>query len=384
MSQLPLKGLIVLEFCQYLSGPSAGLRLADMGARVIKIENRKNGDGCRQLPIEDLWVDDSSLLFHTINRNKESFAADLKNADDISLIKKLVEKADVVTQNFRPGIMEKFGLGYEAVKSINPKIIYAEITGYGKKGPWKDKPGQDLLLQSMSGLVFTTGNANENPVPFGISIADIICGAHLVQGILAALIRRQKRGVGALIEVSLMESLIGFQFELFTTFYSSGSLPERSMVNNGHPLLSAPYGIYATADGFIAIAMSSLERIRNSLEIPALKKFQQQDAFRKRDEIKKIISKHLIIKSSDHWLRKLKADGLWSSGVLNWKQMEESKGYKVLQMEQTISNSEGKEITTTRCPIRINGKRLFAEKPAPKLGEHNETIIKELVSNSTV
>jgi crotonobetainyl-CoA:carnitine CoA-transferase CaiB-like acyl-CoA transferase len=232
--------------------------------------------------------------------------------------------------------------------------------------------------------VFTTGNANENPVPFGISIADIICGAHLVQGILAALIRRQKRGVGALIEVSLMESLIGFQFELFTTFYSSGSLPERSMVNNGHPLLSAPYGIYATADGFIAIAMSSLERIRNSLEIPALKKFQQQDAFRKRDEIKKIISKHLIIKSSDHWLRKLKADGLWSSGVLNWKQMEESKGYKVLQMEQTISNSEGKEITTTRCPIRINGKRLFAEKPAPKLGEHNETIIKELVSNSTV
>jgi len=384
MSQLPLKGLIVLEFCQYLSGPSAGLRLADMGARVIKIENRKNGDGCRQLPIEDLWVDDSSLLFHTINRNKESFAADLKNADDISLIKKLIEKADVVTQNFRPGIMEKFGLGYEAVKSINPKIIYAEITGYGKKGPWKDKPGQDLLLQSMSGLVFTTGNANENPVPFGISIADIICGAHLVQGILAALIRRQKRGVGALIEVSLMESLIGFQFELFTTFYSSGSLPERSMVNNGHPLLSAPYGIYATADGFIAIAMSSLERIRNSLEIPALKKFQQQDAFRKRDEIKKIISKHLIIKSSDHWLRKLKADGLWSSGVLNWKQMEESKGYKVLQMEQTISNSEGKEITTTRCPIRINGKRLFAEKPAPKLGEHNETIIKELVSNSTV
>ena len=384
MSQLPLKGLIVLEFCQYLSGPSAGLRLADMGARVIKIENRKNGDGCRQLPIEDLWVDDSSLLFHTINRNKESFAADLKNADDISLIKKLVEKADVVTQNFRPGIMEKFGLGYEAVKSINPKIIYAEITGYGKKGPWKDKPGQDLLLQSMSGLVFTTGNANENPVPFGISIADIICGAHLVQGILAALIRRQKRGVGALIEVSLMESLIGFQFELFTTFYSSGLLPERSMINNGHPLLSAPYGIYATADGFIAIAMSSLERIRNSLEIPALKKFQQQDAFRKRDEIKKIISKHLIIKSSDHWLRKLKADGLWSSGVLNWKQMEESKGYKVLQMEQTISNSEGKEITTTRCPIRINGKRLFAEKPAPKLGEHNETIIKELVSNSTV
>ena len=384
MNQLPLKGLIVLEFCQYLSGPSAGLRLADMGARVIKIENRKNGDGCRQLPIKNLWVDDSSLLFHTINRNKESFAADLKDPDDISLIKKLIVKADIITQNFRPGIMDKFGLGYEAVKLINPRIIYAEITGYGKKGSWKDKPGQDLLLQSMSGLVFTTGNEDENPVPFGISIADIICGAHLVQGVLAALIRRQKKGVGALIEVSLMESLIDFQFELLTTFYCSGVIPKRSRFNNGHPLLSAPYGIYATADGFIAIAMASIERISNSLESQGLKKFQQQDAFSRRDEIKSIVAEHLITKGSVHWLRKLKADSIWSAPVMNWKQMQECEGYKVLQMEQTISNSEGKKITTTRCPIRINGKRLFAEKPAPVLGEHNEKIIEELIFNSTV
>jgi CoA:oxalate CoA-transferase len=240
------------------------------------------------------------------------------------------------------------------------------------------------LLQSMSGLVFTTGNADENPVPFGISIADIICGAHLVQGILAALIRRQKKGVGALIEVSLMESLIDFQFELLTTFYCSGVIPERSLFNNGHPLLSAPYGIYATADGFIAIAMASIERISNSLEIPTLKKFQQQDAFSRRDEIKSIMAEHLVTKGSDHWLTKLKANGLWSAPVMNWKQMQESEGYKVLQMEQTISNAKRKEITTTRCPIRINGKRLFAEKPAPALGEHNGKIIEELIFNSTV
>ena len=384
MSQLPLKGLILLEFCQYLSGPSAGLRLADMGARVIKIENRKKGDGCRQLPLKNLWCDDSSLLFHTINRNKESFAADLKDPSDISLIKKLIEKADIITQNFRPGVMEKFGLDYEAVKAINPKIIYAEITGYGKKGPWKNKPGQDLLLQSMSGLVFTTGNADENPVPFGISITDIISGAHLVQGILAALIRRQKKGVGALIEVSLMESLIDFQFEFFTTFHSSGVLPKRSLVNNGHPLLSAPYGIYATADGFIAIAMSSIERISNSLEIVALKRFQQQDAFMRRDDIKSILSEHLVTNDSEFWLRKLKADGLWGANVMNWKQMQESEGYKVVNMEQRISISEGKEITTTRCPIRINGERLFAEKRAPKLGEHNQQIIDELIFNSAL
>ncbi len=205
MKNLPLKGLTVLEFSQYLSGPSAGLRLADLGARVIKIERPGKGDACRQLAIKNLWLDESSLLFHTINRNKESFTADLKNPEDLDIVKKLVLKVDVITHNFRPGVMEKIGLDYASVKMINEKIIYAEISGYGKKGPWKNKPGQDLLLQSLSGLAFTTGNKDHDPVPFGIAIADIISGTHLAQGILAALIRRQKKGVGALIEVSLLE-----------------------------------------------------------------------------------------------------------------------------------------------------------------------------------
>src|SRR5215211_1857791 len=137
MSKLPLKGLTVLEFSQYLSGPSAGLRLADLGARVIKIERPQGGDSCRKLSIKNLWVDDSTLLFHTINRNKESFTADLKCPEDLYLVKKLIAGADVLTHNFRPGIMEKVGLDYGTVQGINPRIIYADINGYGKKGPWK-------------------------------------------------------------------------------------------------------------------------------------------------------------------------------------------------------------------------------------------------------
>ncbi len=152
MTDLPLEGLVVLEFSQYLSGPSAGLRLADLGARVIKIERPGTGDAGRKLAIKNLWVDDSSLLFHTINRNKESLTADLKNADDLELIKKLITKSDVLIHNFRPGVMKKTGLDFESVKSINPRLIYAEISGYGKEGVWKNKPGQDLLLQSMTGL----------------------------------------------------------------------------------------------------------------------------------------------------------------------------------------------------------------------------------------
>src|SRR4051812_47852939 len=154
MSRLPLKGLTVLEFSQYLSGPSAGLRLADLGARVIKIERPVSGDACRKLAIKDLWVDDSSLLFHTINRNKESYCADLRNANDLEDLKKIIAKADVMIHNFRPGVMKKCGLDFDSVRSINNGLVYAEISGYGKQGPWKDKAGQDLLLQSMTGLAY--------------------------------------------------------------------------------------------------------------------------------------------------------------------------------------------------------------------------------------
>jgi crotonobetainyl-CoA:carnitine CoA-transferase CaiB-like acyl-CoA transferase len=379
MNHLPLKGVKVLEFSQYLSGPSAGLRLADLGARVIKIERPKGGDACRQLAIKNLWADDSSLLFHTINRNKESFAADLKNPEDLAWVKRLIAEADVVTHNFRPGVMEKAGLDYASVTALNSKIIYAEITGYGKEGPWKGKPGQDLLLQSLSGLVYTSGNEEDNPVPFGIAIADILCGAHLVQGILAALIRRHKKGLGALIEVSLLESLLDFQFELLTTYYTSGQPPQRSQVSNGHSLLSAPYGIYETADGYLAIAMTSLAKLAAAIECTALYRFAQEEAFRNRDEIKAILVRFLKNKSTATWLAALQQNDIWAMPVLNWKELQELEAYRVLQMEQEIILA-GKTITTTRCPIRINGERLFSSKKAPGLGEHTHNIKAELLN----
>jgi CoA:oxalate CoA-transferase len=379
MSQLPLQGLLVLEFSQYLSGPSAGLRLADLGARVIKIERPQAGDAGRRLSIKNLWTDENSLLFHAINRNKESFTADLKNADDLVLVKKLIEKADVLTHNFRPGVMQKIGLDYTQVKQINPGIIYGEISGYGKEGPWNHKPGQDLLLQSISGLAYTTGNENNLPVPFGLSIADNLCGAQLVQGILAALIRKRRTGKGALIEISLLESLLDFQFELLTTYHSSGQQPRRSSISNGHPLLSAPYGIYKTANGYIAIAMVSLPNLAEALACTPLNAYKQEDAFNRRDEIKALISEHVRHQSSAYWLEKMHARDLWAMEVLDWQQLSDHAGYTALQMEQIITNADGKSITTTRCPIRIGGKRLFSPKAAPQLGAHREQIIEEII-----
>jgi CoA:oxalate CoA-transferase len=379
--KLPLEGLVVLEFSQYLSGPSAGLRLADLGARVIKIERPNGGDACRKLSIKNLWVGDDSLLFHTINRNKESFTANLKDPNDIAIVKKLIAKADVITHNFRPGIIDKIGLDYKNAKAINPRIVYGEISGFGTKGPWRNLPGQDLLLQSMSGLVYTSGNEHHAPVPFGLAIADSLCGAQLVQGILGALIRRKKTGEGGHIEISLMESILDFQFELLTTYHASGQIPKRSGISNGHPLLSAPYGIYATADGFIAIAMMGIHQLADAIDCKEMLTFLQEDAFVKRDEIKAVCAKHLLTQTSDYWLQKLHTKDMWAMEVLDWQKLVKHQGYKVLGMEQKIKPANEKEIITTRCPIKINGQKLYSNKPAPKLGEHNKKVLEEFDLN---
>ena len=376
--QLPLKGITILEFSQYLSGLVASLRLADLGARVIKIERPEKGDSGRQLSIKNLWADESSLLFHTINRNKESVTADLKNPDDMAFVKQLIAKADVVTHNFRPGVMENWELDYTSVKKINPGIIYTEISGYGKKGPWNHKPGQDLLTQAISGLAYSTGNKDDNPLPFGLAIGDYLCGNQAVQAILAALIRRHKTGRGALLELSLLETLIDFQFEFFTIYFQTNQQHLRSGVNNGHSLLSAPYGIYQTANGYIAVAMMPLEKLNVAIQSEELKKFTEKEAFEKRDEIKAILTQHFITDTTDIWLQKMHLYDLWVMPVLNWEQLMQTSTYQGLNMEQEFAVGN-KKIKTTRCPISINKQYFLSAIPAPKLGEHTEKLKRELI-----
>ena len=178
----PLEDYLVVDFSQFLSGPSASLRLADFGARVIKIERPETGDICRHLYTSNVIMNGESSVFHAINRNKESFAADLKSPQDREYITELVRQADVVMHNYRPGVMERLGFDYASVKQLNPSVVYGEISGYGTEGPWRDKPGQDLLLQSVSGLTWLSGNAGHGPVPMGLSIVDMLAGAHLAQG----------------------------------------------------------------------------------------------------------------------------------------------------------------------------------------------------------
>jgi crotonobetainyl-CoA:carnitine CoA-transferase CaiB-like acyl-CoA transferase len=371
----PLEGLIVLEFCQYLAGPLAGLRLADLGARVIKIERPVKGEACRALAIKNLFVDGDSLLFHTINRNKESYAADLKNPDDLALVRKLIARADVMTHNFRPGVMEKIGLDYEQARGINPRLVYGIVTGYGNEGPWAAKPGQDLLIQALSGLTWLSGDRDDGPVPFGIAVADIFCGNHLAQGILAALARRGRTGEGALVEVSLMESILDVQFEVLTTHLNDGGkLPRRAAQGNAHAYLAAPYGVYRTSDGWLALAMGDLTRLREAIGCEALDAFgDRADTFARRDEIMAILRDYFAEHPTDHWLGLVERRGVWASDVFGYGQSMSHEAIRAARMEQTIQRG-GEQVRTLRCPLRIDGERLFAARPAPRVGEHNAAI----------
>ncbi len=372
----PLEGLLVLDFAQFLAGPWAATRLADLGARVIKIERPGTGDIGRQLYISNLSLDGDSTLFHSINRNKQSYAADLKNPADLAKVKQLVARADVLIQNFRPGVMERIGLGAEACFALNPKLVYGVVTGYGRSGPWVEKPGQDLLAQSVSGLTWLNGNADQPPTPFGLSVADLSASAHLVQGLLAALVRRGVTGRGGLVEVSLLESILDLQFEVTTTFLNDGGRdPQRSRVNNAHAYLGAPYGIYATADGHLALAMGSVTKLGELLELPPLAQFTDASTwFTRRDEIKQLLVDHLKTRPTRAWLERLEPADYWCAEVLNWSRLWETEAFKQLDWVQEVTRDDGPTLRTTRCPITIDGQRLTSPRGAPRVGQHTRQI----------
>lgn len=373
----PLDDYLVIDFSQFLSGPSASLRLADLGARVIKIEKPDTGDICRTLYTSDLIMNGESSVFHTINRNKESFAIDFKEPKGLLIIKQLISKADVVMHNFRPGVMERIGLGYEEVRTINPTIIYASISGYGDHPDLKKIPGQDLLLQSMTALTWLTGNQDDGPVPMGLSIVDMLAGAHLAQGILATLYRKSLQNIGALVQVSMLESAFDFQFETITTYFNDGGeLPVRTKNNNAHSYLGAPYGIYQTQNGYLALAMGSIPVLAELLQCNELLVYPE-NKFVLRDEIKSILATHLKTKPTAFWLSILEPADIWCANVLNYDQLFEEEGFKILNFIQDVKMEDGYSYSTTRCPIKIDGELFISRKGSPKLGQDNEQIIKE-------
>ena len=377
---LPLDGILVVDFSQFLSGPLCSLKLADLGARVIKIERPGQGDLCRTLYLSDTEIGGTNSLFHAINRNKESFTADLRNDDDRAMLRDLVRRADVVLQNFRPGVIERQGFGYDDAKALNPGVVYGSISGYGEDGPWVDLPGQDLLAQARSGLLWLTGSAGDPPMPMGLAAADMMAGNALAQGVLAALVRKARTGQGGLVQTSLLEALLDFQFEVLTTHLNDGGrLPKRSAVNGAHAYLGAPYGVYQTADGWLALAMTpSLERLATLLGLQGLDNWfnDPRQAMRDRDAIKEIIAAGVKTMGTEHWLALLQPADIWCAEVMDWPGLMASDAFGRLKMVQHISGATA-SLDTLRGPLRIDGAALTNPRAAPDLGQDRDAIIQE-------
>jgi CoA:oxalate CoA-transferase len=380
----PLDGLIVVDFSQFLSGPLCSLKLADLGARVIKVERPGIGDLCRNLYLSDTEIDGDSTLFHAINRNKESITADLRNEKDRARVWALIKGADVVIQNFRPGVIERQGFGYDAVRAKVPGIVYGSISGYGEVGPWRDLPGQDLLAQARSGLLWLTGSAGDPPMPMGLAVADMLAGNALAQGILAALVGRGRTGRGAHVQTSLFEAMIDFQFEVLTTHLNDGGrMPKRSLQNGAHAYLGAPYGVYKTADSYLALAMTpSLQALAELLGVAGLEPYYTDKSamMTRRDEIKSVLAAQLISNTTAHWLARLQPADIWCSEVLDWAGMLQSDAFGQLEFEQALSRAGAAPLRSLRGPLRLNGQVLTSARAAPALGQDNDKINTEISS----
>ena len=375
-SELPLNGLRVLDFSQFLAGPVAALRLSDLGAEVIKIERPQGGDLCRSMIVNDQRLDGDSLVFHTFNRGKKSVTADLKHPADLQKIRQLIQTADVMIHNFRPGVMARIGLGFDDVHTSNPRLVYGAVSGYGTTGPWRDKPGQDLLVQSLSGISWLNGDAPNGPVPTGFAMLDVATAGNLVQGILACLLRRGTTGKGGLVEVNLMSAAIDMTFEQFTCFLNDDQKqPRRHELGNANPYQPAPYGVYKTADGYLAFAMTPLAKVATLLDSPEIAAYAQDQSFTHLNEIKAIVAGLFEHQPTQHWLEILEPADIWCAPVLDWPNFVQSEGFKALDSVQSIHTPSGVTAQTTRCPIRIDGYALQNSAAAPSLGADTAEVL---------
>lgn len=376
MSDAPplLDGIKVVDFSQFLAGPFCSLRLLDFGAEVLKVENPDGGDLCRRLYLSDTKLGADSTLFHAINRGKKSIALDLKSTPDIARVKQLISDADVVIQNFRPGVIERLGLDYDTVKSLNPSVVYGSVSGYGTDNPWDALPGQDLLAQARSGIMWLSGNSASGPVPVGLPIADMLAGANLAQGLLAALVRKARLGLGAHIETSLLEAMVDVQFEYLTTYLNNGQVPPKRLeTGSAHGYLAAPYGVFETQDGHLALAMGDLEKLARLLALPELtalcKTHGARAGFCERDTVQSMIADRLRMERVDPLEETLTKQGLWCAKVLDWQAFLASQAFQKLNM---VATSPDAPYQFLRAPLRIDGERPQVHGPGPELPQRQQ------------
>ena len=374
---MPLTGVKVLDLTRVVSGPFGTTLLADFGADVIKVETPE-GDVTR---ITGIMGKGENPYFVNLNRNKRDIVVDLRTEEGKEIIRRLAQRADVLAENFRPGVMEKMGLGYEALRKTNPRLIYAAVTGFGKTGPYKDRPAFDFIIQAMSGFMSLNGPEGEAPMRVGIPISDTIAGLYAAFGIMIALFHRERTGRGLEVQSSMLDGLISMYTFASAAYFATGENPPRT--GNNHMVL-APYGLFQTADGPLAIAPSTPKTWENLCRVFGCDELLKDPRFdtgekrrRQRNELHRLLGEKAKTRTRAQWMERLNEAGV-PCGPINDLQ-ETFADPQVRHQEMMIESDQptGK-VKMTGFPVKIPEAPARVHRPSPQKGEHTVEVLREL------
>lgn len=376
-----LQGIRVISFNHFLLGPMGIQALADLGADVIAVESPE-GAWQRHWSSGDIWHDGQGMVHVSTNRNKRSVALDLKSPRGREIALKLIDGADVVAENFRPGVMDKLGFGCDALRRRKPSLIYASASGYGPDGPYAQRPGQDLLAQALFGLMAITGQHASGPRPVGVSAVDHHGAALFAMGILAALLRRERTGKGCRVDASLMQAALDLQAESLTSWLNAPNRPP-SVSARAHIAgwyYPAPYGVYATRNGHIAVSLCPLQRLAEAIEEPRLASFSDEDAWSRQDEIGEIIAARLKAQTTEDWGRRMELAQIWHARVQDYADIIDDAQVKHMQALVTLKGAgeNGALVTLVNHPVRYDGQAAAIRLAPQRLGAQTKEVLAEL------
>ena len=373
-----LSGIKVIDLTRVLSGPFCTMLLADMGAEVIKIEPPK-GDNVRN---QGDMVDGYSSYFAQFNRNKKSVILDLYVETEKDILKSLLSDADVVVENFKAGVFDKMGFDYDTLKSINPKLISASVNGFGSKGEMSDRPAFDFIAQALSGFMSLNGTEESGPMRAAMPISDLVAGLYCAFGIVCALQSRNKTGKGQKVEASLTSGLISMMAYLSSESFVTGKAPNKS--GNNHPIL-APYGIFQTSDGEIAVAPASDKFCSIFLECIDLISLLDNELYKNnsnrmknRDSLNEIVNERMISETSDFWIKKLNKAGCPAAKIVSLPEALNSQLIQDNEMVISSNGPEGRQIKMTGFPVKLSDTPSQLYRSPPLLGEHTNEILKTI------
>jgi CoA:oxalate CoA-transferase len=376
---MQLEGIRVVDLTRILSGPFCSMFLADMGAEVIKIEDPRDGDPVRR---QGAAKNGYSLYFASFNRNKRSVTLSLRTDEGKEVLRRLVRSADVIVNNYRPGVMDKMGFGREALRALKPDIVSCHVTGFGLTGPYADRPAFDFVAQAMSGLMSVNGAEGEPPLRVAPPITDLAAGAYAAMGILAALVRRSRTGQGEEIATSLSDSIVSMLAFLATNYFATGKLPLRT--GNDHPIAS-PYGLFEAADGQVAIAPSNdtfYLRLLGALGLGHLRERPEfrtnEDRFARRAAINAEINRRTREMPIAHWVKVLNDAGVPCGRVLNVAEVFEDPQIAHQEMRVTIDHPSHGPLDVIGFPIKFTDAPCEMHRPPPDLGADTDDVLMSL------